>query len=100
MKSILSLCCNETVHDICLSVEIVSLDVGSDLSLPLVSIVEEFLFVIKQLLMGLCGELKVGTLRKRQEKVDINSSKSGHIECIHPYGDFNLTLKHLPILYI
>ncbi len=68
MRSILSLCCNETVHDIYLSVEIVSLDVGSDFSLPLVSVVEEFLLVIKQLLMGLCGELKVGTLRKRHRK--------------------------------
>lgn len=54
------------MYTACLSIEIISLYVGSDLSLPLVSVVEQFLFVVEQLLMGLCGKLKVGALRERE----------------------------------
>jgi len=49
-----------------LAVEKVSLDVGSDLLLPPISIAQQFLFVIQQLLVGLCRELKVGALGKYQ----------------------------------
>jgi len=45
-----------------LAVEKVSLDVSSDLLLPPISIAQQFLFVIQQLLVGLCRELKVGSL--------------------------------------
>lgn len=45
-------------------VQVVSLDVGGDLSLPLVPIVEQFLLVVQQLLMCLSGELKVGALQE------------------------------------
>ena len=49
-----------------LAVEKVSLDVGSNLLLPPISIAQQFLFVIQQLLVGLRRELKVGALGKYQ----------------------------------
>lgn len=49
-----------------LSVQVISLDVSSNLCLPLVSIVEELLFVVEQFFMGLGGKLKVRTLTKRE----------------------------------
>ena len=45
-----------------LSVEVVSLDVGGDLRLPFVPVVEELLLVVEELLVGLGGELEVGPL--------------------------------------
>lgn len=54
MQHVLSMCG--------LSVEVVSLYVGSDLCFPLVSIVQKLLLVVQQLLMGLRGKLKVWTL--------------------------------------
>lgn len=47
---------------VCLSVEVISLYVGSYLCFPLVSVVEELLLVVEQFLMGFSGELEVGTL--------------------------------------
>lgn len=43
-------------------VQVVSLDVGGNLGLPLVPIVEQLLLVVQQLLMRLRGELNVGAL--------------------------------------
>lgn len=51
-----------------LSVEVISLYVGSNLRLPLVSIVEELLLVVEQFFMGLGGKLKVRTLRGRGQR--------------------------------
>ena len=45
-----------------LSVEVISFNVGCDLSLPLIAIVQQLLLVVEQLLVGLGGELKVGPL--------------------------------------
>ena len=45
-----------------LSVQVVSFNVSSNLSLPLVSIVQQLLLVVEQLLVGLGGELEVGPL--------------------------------------
>lgn len=50
------------ISRVSLSVQIVCLYVGGYLSLPSVSVVKQLLFVVQQLLMGLCGELKVWTL--------------------------------------
>jgi len=61
-------CWDEIVHEACLSIEIVSLNVGSDLSLPLISIVEELLLIIKQFFVSLCGELKVGALKRQRSR--------------------------------
>lgn len=44
-------------------VQVVGLDVGGDLGLPLVPIVQQLLLVVQQLLVCLRGELKVGALR-------------------------------------
>merc|ERR1719391_1153724 len=44
------------------SVEVVRLDVGGDLRLPLVAVVEQLLLVVEQLFVGLGAELKVGAL--------------------------------------
>lgn len=52
---------------VCLSVEVVRLNIGSDLRLPFVSVVEKFLLIVQQLFMGFCGELKVGSLKKRKD---------------------------------
>lgn len=48
-----------------LSIEVISLYVGGDLCFPLVPVVQQLLFVVQQLLVGLCGELKVGALEQR-----------------------------------
>ena len=45
-----------------LSVQIVRLDISSDLRLPLVSVIEELLLVIQELLVSLGAELEVGPL--------------------------------------
>ena len=47
-----------------LSVKVVGLYVGRYFSLPTISIVEQLLFVVQQLLVCFSGELKVWTLRK------------------------------------
>ena len=51
-----------------LSVEIISFDVGRNFGLPLVSVVEELLLVVKQLLVGLGRKLKVGALHDRVDR--------------------------------
>lgn len=53
-----SVCC------VGLSIEVISLYVGSYFCFPLVPIVEEFLLVVEQFFMGLSGKLKVRTLRE------------------------------------
>lgn len=45
-----------------LSVQVVGLDVGGDLGLPLVSVVQQLLLVVQQLFVRLCRVLEVGTL--------------------------------------
>lgn len=45
------------------SVEVVSLDVGGDLGLPLVPVVEQLFLIVQKLLMRLRGKLEVGALR-------------------------------------
>lgn len=46
-------------------VQVICLNVGSNLSLPLVPIVEQLLLVVQQFLMCLRGKLKVGALKKQ-----------------------------------
>lgn len=53
-------------------VEVVGLDVGGDLGLPLVPVVQQLLLVVQQLLVRLRGELKVGALR-----VGVQAAMSG-----------------------
>lgn len=50
---------------ISLSIQVVCLYVGCYLSLPLIPVVEQLLFVVQQLLVRLSGEFKVWTLRNR-----------------------------------
>jgi len=60
---------NTLMRDIeILSVEIISFDVGRNFGLPLVSVVEELLLVVKQLLVGLGRKLKVGALHDRVDR--------------------------------
>lgn len=47
-----------------LSIEVIGLYVGGDLSLPFISVVQQLLFVVEQLFVGFSGKLKVRTLRK------------------------------------
>lgn len=53
-------------------VQVVGLDVGGDLGLPLVPVVQQLLLVVQQLLVRLRGELKVGALR-----VGVQAATSG-----------------------
>ena len=46
------------------AIEKVGLDVGGQLLLPPVAVVQQLVFVVEQLLVGLCGELKVGALHE------------------------------------
>lgn len=46
-----------------LSVQVVGLNVGGDLSLPLVPVVEQLFLIVQKLLMCLRGKLKVGALQ-------------------------------------
>lgn len=39
----------------------IGLQVRSNFGLPLVAVAEKFLLVVKQLLVGLCGEFEVGS---------------------------------------
>lgn len=69
-----------TVHCVCgvqgdLSVKVISLYVGSYLCFPLVSIVEELLLVVEQLLMGFSGELKVRTLKEKRDRWRVKLKK-------------------------
>jgi hypothetical protein len=48
----------------------VSLQIGGDFRLPLVSVVQKLLFVVQKLLAGFCGILKVGALRKMKNQVE------------------------------
>lgn len=45
------------------AVEVVGLDVGGDLGLPLVPVAQQLLLVVQELLVRLSGELEVGALR-------------------------------------
>lgn len=61
--------CSYSVYSLdvwCLSVEVISLNVSSDLCLPLISIVQEFLLVVQKLFMRLRRKLKVRTLKQTQ----------------------------------
>lgn len=53
-----------SISGVSLSVQIICLYVSCYLSLPSVSIVKQLLLVVQKLLVGLCGELKVWTLRE------------------------------------
>lgn len=67
----------------CLSVEVISLYVGSYLCFPLVSVVEELLLVVEQFFMGLSGKLKVRTLREREDGEQseiINNKEDYHLK--------------------
>lgn len=73
----------DTVTTVGLSIQVVCLYVGCYLSLPSVSVVEQLLFVVQQLLMGLCGVLKVWTLREGlREKYVLNNCNSKSIQMI------------------
>lgn len=74
----------------CLSVKIISLNVGSDLCLPLVSIVQQLLLVVQELFMCLRRKLKVRTLK---EGKNIVISFISTMEC----SKLNLTSDHLSI---
>lgn len=52
----------------CLSVKIVSLNIGCNLSLPFVSIIEQLFFVIEKFFMSLCRKFKVWPLNKRRDE--------------------------------
>ena len=45
-----------------LSIEVICFNVSCNLSLPLITVVQQLLLVVQQLLVGLRGELKVGAL--------------------------------------
>ncbi len=49
---------------ILLSIQEVRLNVSSNLLLPLVPIEKQLLLIVQQLLVGLCGKLKIWTLIK------------------------------------
>jgi len=70
----------------CLSVEVISLYVGGDLGFPLVSVVEQLLLVVEQLLVGLRGELKVGTLYDSVHRTGLLTETTvdtfGHVDVI------------------
>lgn len=51
----------------CLSVKVISLNVGSNLCLPLVSIVQQLLLVVQELFMCLSRKLKVRTLKTQRK---------------------------------
>ena len=51
-----------------LAIEKVGLDVGGNFLLPPVSVVQQLLLVVEQLLVSLCGELKVGSLGEGERK--------------------------------
>ena len=53
---------------VCSAIEEVCLNVGGYLLLPLVSIAQQLLLVVEQLLVCLCRELKVGTLERGQRE--------------------------------
>ncbi|ELK32323.1 Caseinolytic peptidase B protein like protein [Myotis davidii] len=67
-------------------VEVVGLDVGGDLGLPLVPIVQQLLLVVQQLLMRLHGELKVGALDNGIHRVGLLAEATvdalGHVYVI------------------
>lgn len=56
-------------------VEVVGLDVGGDLGLPLVPVVQQLLLVVQKLLVRLRGELEIGALRGGRGGVD--TARSG-----------------------
>ena len=60
-----------------LSVQVVCLDVCRDLRLPLVAVVEQLLLVVKQLLVCLRRELKVGALHDRVDGTGLLEKERG-----------------------
>ena len=57
------------------AIEKVSLDVGGNFLLPPVSVVQQLLLVVEQLLVRLCGELKVGSLREGRREGERKKSR-------------------------
>merc|ERR1719184_720727 len=55
----------------CLPIKVVSLNVGRYLRLPFVTVVQELFLVVKELLVGLGGELKVGTLHDGVDRASL-----------------------------
>lgn len=90
-------------------VQVVCLNIGGNLGFPLVSIVQEFLFVVQQLLVGLGRELKVGSLHNGIDRasfltkaaintfghVNVVSEKSKAVSVIHVSS---LALTHRVVL--
>ena len=76
-----------------LAIKKVSLDVGSYFLLPSVSIIQQLLLVVEQLLVCLCGELKVGSLggeerrrgreRGKRKKGEEKAGTKVKQECVH-----------------
>ena len=60
-----------------LAIKKVSLDVGSYFLLPSVSIIQQLLLVVEQLLVCLCGELKVGSLGGEEGRRGGGGEKEG-----------------------
>ena len=69
-----------------LSVQVVSFNVSSNLSLPLVSIVQQLLLVVEQLLVGLGGELEVGPLHDGVNRAGLLAEATedalGHVDVV------------------
>ena len=69
-----------------LSIEVISFNVGCDLSLPLVTIIQQFLLVVQQLLVGLRGELEVGPLHDGIDRAGLLTEAAvdalGHVDVV------------------
>ena len=69
-----------------LSVQVVSFNVSSNLSLPLVSIIQQLLLVVEQLLVGLGGKLEVGTLHDGVNRAGLLAEAAvdalGHVDVV------------------
>ena len=59
------------------AIEKVGLDVGGNFLLPPVSVVQQLLLVVEQLLVCLCGELKVGSLGEGERRKEGESGRGG-----------------------
>mmetsp|Transcript_63821 Transcript_63821/g.168641 ORF Transcript_63821/g.168641 Transcript_63821/m.168641 type:complete len:276 (-) Transcript_63821:25-852(-) len=60
--------------------------IGSENGLPLVAILEKLLLVVQQLLVGLCGVLKIGTLDDRVDRARLLAEAAedalGHVDVV------------------
>lgn len=54
----------------------ISLNVRSDFRFPFVSIVQQFLLVVQQLFMALCGELEVWSFNDRIDRTGFLKSEN------------------------